>query len=360
MLMAMRTMPIRPMSQVMPPKLPDEGTPVSADDVRAALTDIDERIAALKQLRADWVSRAANRSDKNDASAPSSQHSTPVKVAFLGPLGTYSHDAALQMYGEAMQAMPVEGFNEIFAAVESGEADFGVAPIENSTEGAVNQTHDLLVQSNVHIGGEIRLRIQHCLLSSCDDLSAITAVHAHPQSLAQCRQWLNANLPGVELISESSNAAAAEAAASASTSAATSATNLAPKRIAAIASASAGTRYGLNALAQGIEDITNNTTRFIVIGLQPSAPTGQDVTSLLMSASHKPGGLRRMLQPLEDAGVNMTRIESRPARTQMWEYVFFIDVTGHHEDEKLSTVLKTLKEETPLLRVLGSYPRARA
>ncbi len=272
-----------------------------------------------------------------------------TNVAFLGPLGTYSHDAAVQMYGESMQAMPVDGFNEIFAAVESGEADFGVAPIENSTEGAINQTHDLLVQSNVHISGEIRLRIQHCLLSSSSDLSDITAVHAHPQSLAQCRQWLNVNLPGVELISESSNAAAAEAASRAN----------GENKIAAIASASAGFRYGLNALAEGIEDITNNTTRFIVIGMQPTAPTGDDATSLLVSASHQPGGLRRMLQPLEDAGVNMTRIESRPARTQLWEYVFFIDVTGHCQDEKLSKVLTILKDETPLLRVLGSYPRAR-
>jgi len=337
----------------MPPKRPDDGLPVSPDDIKAALSDIDERIASFQQLRADWIARAAAPSSNPENAAVNSSHTNAANVAFLGPLSTYSHDAALQMFGEAMQALPVESFKDIFLAVESGEADYGVAPIENSTEGAVNQTHDLLVQSNVHIGGEIRLRIQHCLLSSCESLSAVEAVHAHPQSLAQCRQWLTKHLPGAELISESSNAAAAEAAAIKESSASSK-----TKNIAAIASASAGTRYGLNALATGIEDIANNTTRFIVIGLQPMRPSGNDRTSLLISASHKPGGLRRMLQPFEDAGVNMTRIESRPARTQLWEYVFFIDVAGHHEDEKLAKVLASLKDETPLLRVLGSYPRA--
>ncbi len=272
----------------------------------------------------------------------------PVRVAFLGPLGTYTHDAVLHHFGHQVQVLAVPTFAEIFSAIDNGTADYGVAPIENSTEGAVNQTHDLLVDNDLQICGEVRLRIRHSLMSQCETLSAIRAVHAHPQSLAQCRQWLQQNVPYAVTVSESSNAAAAVLAKQSS-----------PEQgIAAIASASAADRFELCSLAQGIEDIANNTTRFVVLGRHQPAPTGHDATSLLISAPHKPGGLRRMLQPLEDAGVSMTRIESRPARTQLWEYLFFIDVTGHCQDPKLADVLTRLKEETPLVRVLGSYPRA--
>jgi len=185
-----------------------------------------------------------------------------------------------------MVAQPLDSFVEIFDAVESGAADFGVAPIENSTEGAVNQTHDLLIDRNVQICGEVRLRIRHCLMTSAASLAEVRAVHAHPQALAQCRQWLSKHLPKVEQVGEASNAAAAQSAAEAS---------------AAIASESAAARYQVEPLARSIEDVSNNTTRFVIIGRHQPKPTGNDATSLLISAPHKPGGLRRMLQPLEDA-----------------------------------------------------------
>jgi chorismate mutase / prephenate dehydratase len=276
------------------------------------------------------------------------ESAAPVRVAFLGPLGTYTHDAVLHYFGSQVRVLAVATFAEIFAAIDNGTAHYGVAPIENSTEGAVNQTHDLLVENDLQICGEVRLRIRHSLMSRCENLADIRAVHAHPQSLAQCRQWLLQHLPNAITVSESSNAAAAALAKEASPD----------DGVAAIASASAANRFELFSLAQSIEDIANNTTRFVVLGRHQPAPTGHDATSLLISAPHKPGGLRRMLQPLEDAGVSMTRIESRPARTQLWEYVFFIDVTGHCQDPELADVLTRLKEETPLVRVLGSYPRA--
>jgi len=348
------------------PKVPEAGAEVSDAQIKEALAAVDLRIAELHQTRAEWVARLSESpsedsgNDSGDRNVPSSgvqlaqtderESNALVKTAFLGPLGTYTHDAALQLYGASMEPMPVENFSQIFNAVENGIAEYGVAPIENSTEGAISQTHDLLIESHLQICGEVRLRIRHCLMSHATNLIDIRVVHAHPQSLAQCRQWLNKYLPSVEVVSESSNAAAAERATQSAIG----------EGIAAIASASAASRYGLNLVSEGIEDISNNTTRFIVIGRHQPAPTGNDATSLLISAPHKPGGLRRMLQPLEDAGVSMTRIESRPTRTQLWEYVFFIDVTGHCKDSHLAKVLQKLKEESPLVRVLGSYPKADA
>ena len=340
----------------MPPKAPKVGAELTKAEIEEAIASVDSHIAELRQTRAQWVARLSNKSVTSEASGSSNiadttrELSAPLKVVFLGPLGTYTHDAALQRYGPSMQAQAVESFTEIFSAVENGTADYGVAPIENSTEGAVNQTHDLLIESQVQICGEVRLRIRHCLLSQAGALKDVRIVHAHPQSLGQCRQWLDEHLPGVQCVSESSNAAAANHAAQSS----------AGDGVAAIASASAAERYSLQLLTEGIEDISNNTTRFIVIGRDQPEPSGNDATSLLVSAPHKPGGLRRMLQPLEDAGVSMTRIESRPACTQMWEYVFFIDVNGHCKDPKLSNVLQQLQEESPFVRVLGSYPKANA
>ncbi len=359
--------------------LPDESSVVSPASIVEALASIDSHIVELLQQRAGWLARAARPSvdgstqvmqqlsdlfaqvaavrTKNgkpraleavfrDIDAVCRAQLAPVRVAFLGPLGTYTHDAALHRFGAAMEALPVDNFADIFASVESGEADYGVAPIENSTEGAVNQTHDLLTRTTLQICGEVRLRIRHCLMSKADNLADVRIVHAHPQSLAQCRVWLSTHVPHATLVSESSNAIAAGIAQQA----------LSSSGVAAIAGAAAAARYELNLLSHNIEDITNNTTRFIIIGQYQPSPTGNDATSLLISAPHKPGGLRRMLQPFEDAGVSLTRIESRPARTQMWEYVFFIDVSGHCQDERLAKVLHQLKDETPLVRVLGSYP----
>jgi len=269
----------------------------------------------------------------------------PMKIAYLGPEGTYCHAAAERHFGHAVQGVPQSGIAEIFQAVEAGQTRFGVVPVENSTEGAVNQTLDLLTQTSLRVCGEISLRIQHCLMSQETMLDNIREVHAHPQALAQCRHWLNANLPMAERISQSSNAAAAQLA-------------VETPGVAAIAGDTAAQMYGLNPLMSGIEDEKNNTTRFLIIGDQNVPPSGDDSTLLLFAAPHRPGGLRRMLQPLEEAGVSMTRIESRPAKSALWEYVFFTSVTGHQEDSTLAPVLEELRDLAPLLKVLGSYPRA--
>ena len=269
----------------------------------------------------------------------------PIQIAYLGPEGTYSHTAADTYFGHSVRTRPEAGIAEIFAAVEAERAKFGVVPVENSTEGAINQTLDLLTQTTLRVCGEVRMRIQHCLLSNAESLSAIKEVHAHPQALAQCKRWLADNLSSAVRVSESSNAAAAR---------------LAIERtdIAAIAGKTAAELYALNTVEKGIEDEKNNTTRFLVIGNQDIAPSGDDSSLLLVSAPHRPGGLRSMLAPLEEAAVNITRIESRPSRSALWEYVFFINVDGHEHDEKLSTVLMQLREFVPLVKVLGSYPRA--
>lgn len=268
-----------------------------------------------------------------------------LKIGYLGPQGTYSEEAAFKHFGRSVVGVPYAGISEIFAAVEADAIRFGVVPVENSTEGTINLTLDLLMHTSLQICGESLLRIRHQLLSNCDSLASIETVHAHPQALAQCRGWLDKNLPNAERVSESSNAAAAEVA-------------VTGKTAAAIASESAGLRYKLPTLANNIEDVSNNTTRFLVIGNQEILMSGDDSTSLLVSAPHKPGGLRRMLKPMEEAGVSMTRIESRPGRKAMWEYVFFIDVKGHKDDAQLAPVLEQLRNEAVGFRVLGSYPRA--
>lgn len=269
----------------------------------------------------------------------------PVRVAYLGPEGTYTHAAAERFFGHCVEALPEAGIAEIFDSVEAGRARFGVVPVENSTEGAVNLTLDLLTQTSLRVCGELSLRIQHCLISRSASITEIEAVHAHPQALAQCRNWLNACLPNAARVSESSNAAAAKL-------------TLEVPQTAAIAADTAARLYGLNTLMKGIEDEKNNTTRFLVIGDQDIPPSGNDSTLLLVAAPHRPGGLRRLLQPLEEAGVSMTRIESRPSRLGLWEYVFFIDVNGHQSDASLAPVLDKLRELAPLVKVLGSYPSA--
>jgi len=230
--------------------------------------------------------------------------------------------------------------------VESGECGLGVVPIENSIEGTINRTLDRITDSPLGICGEEILRIEHNLLSKAKSIGEISVVHAHPQALAQCRKWLNANLPAAQRVAASSNAAGAELA-------------QADDKAAAIASLNAGEIYKLPALEKNIEDDLSNTTRFIVIGSQRAEQSGNDVTTLVVSAPHKPGGLRKMLEPFDEAGISMTRIESRPAREELWSYLFFIDVAGHKDDEVLARALQQLSDETRYMRILGSYPTVR-
>ncbi len=267
-----------------------------------------------------------------------------LRVAYLGPDGSYSQAAALKHFGQSIAPCAESTIDDVFRAVESGAADFGVLPVENSVEGGVTNTLDRLVETPKNVCGEIYLAIHHCLLSKCRNRSDIKTVLAHAQSLAQCRQWLAMHLPNAELISVASNSEAACQVANMGSSA-------------AIAGAGAAELYGLNVLDRNIEDRAGNTTRFLVLGGLKTESSGADKTSLLLSAKNRPGALYRLLQPMVEHDVSMTRIESRPSRTGVWEYVFFIDVEGHRNDDSLEKVLSALEQEASLLKILGSYPR---
>lgn len=270
-----------------------------------------------------------------------------LTVAYLGPEGTYSQLATAKHFGQGAQLVPVQTIEEVFQEVEADRVQYGVVPIENSTEGGVNQTLDCFISTSLSICGEIELPIHHCLLSSETELTAIKRIYAHQQSLAQCRLWLNTHLPQIERIAVNSNAEAARRCAT-------------EPHSAAIAGASSADLYQLNLLMSHIEDHSHNTTRFAVLGKQHVPATGRDKTSLLLSAAHAnhSGALLRLLAPFSDNGVNMTRIESRPSRQNLWEYVFFIDLDGHINDAPMQTAINALTTHASLVKHLGSYPRA--
>jgi chorismate mutase/prephenate dehydratase len=271
----------------------------------------------------------------------------PLKVAFLGPEGTFTQQAVYKQFGHSVRALPLTSIEEVFHEVESGTADFGVVPIENSSEGTVNNTLDMFLTSPLAICGEVELRIHHNLMGAMTALGQVERVCAHQQALAQCRGWLSENLPGVERVPVASNAEGARRARD-------------EDGTAAIAPMAAAEVYGLNVLVPEIEDRADNTTRFLVIGRKSFPPSGQDKTTLLVSAAHTdaPGALFRLLEPFAREGISMTRIESRPSRRRKWDYVFFIDLEGHAETQPLADVLAKLKGQASLCRVLGSYPRA--
>lgn len=270
-----------------------------------------------------------------------------IRVAYLGPPGTFSEQAVRQHFGQGVAAEPVASIDEAFRSAESGASQFAVAPAENSTDGAVGRTLDLLLTTPLRICGEIELRVRQNLLSKMKGIKEIRKIYSHAQSLAQCNGWLNQRLPGAERVQVGSNAEAARRAAQ-------------EKGAAAIAGEAAAALYKLKLLARGIEDDPNNTTRFLVLGDVDAAPTGRDRTSLVMSAENKPGAVHALLSPIAANGVSMSRIESRPAkaRSARWEYVFFIDVEGHQEDAQVAAALGALKARAPFLKVLGSYPAA--
>jgi len=271
----------------------------------------------------------------------------PLKVAFLGPEGTFTQQAVHKQFGHSVRALPLTSIEEVFHEVEAGTADFGVVPIENSSEGTVNNTLDMFLTSPLGICGEVELRVHHNLMGQMTALGDVQRVCAHPQALAQCRGWLSENLPGVERVPVSSNAEGARRARD-------------EEGTAAIAPMAAAELYALNVLVPEIEDRADNTTRFLVLGRKPFPPSGQDKTTLLVSGAHTdaPGALFRLLEPLAKHAISMTRIESRPSRRRKWDYVFFIDVEGHAASEPLATALGQLKGQASLCRVLGSYPRA--
>ena len=269
----------------------------------------------------------------------------PLGIAFLGPLGTFSESAATKHFGHAARLSPQSSIDDVFREVESGHAQYAVVPVENSTEGAVGRTMDLLLATQLKICGEVVVRIHQNLLSNESDLSKITRVYSHAQSLAQCHEWLNRMLPGAQRISVGSNAQAAQMAAE-------------ELGVAAIAGEAAAARYNLPRLAENIEDEPNNTTRFLVLGKHDAGPSGRDKTSLIMSAANRTGALHELLLPLSSAGVSMCRLESRPARNALWEYVFYVDIEGHRDDAPIKAALEELGRRSAYLKTLGSYPVA--
>ena len=269
----------------------------------------------------------------------------PMTIAFLGPEGTYTQAAVYKHFGHSVRIRPLAAIDEIFREVEAGAVHYGVVPIENSTEGAVSHTLDMFLNSPLQICSEVDMRIHHCLLGQSEGLEGATEVRAHQQALAQCREWLDANLPGVPRLPVSSNAEAARYAAE-------------HDGVMAIAAESAADIYKLNVLANSIEDEPDNTTRFLVIGRKMPAPSGQDKTSLLLSTPNRPGALQALLAPLAAKGISMSRIESRPSRRGTWDYVFFVDIEGHAQDPEVAQVLQELEKSAGMLKILGSYPRA--
>ena len=271
----------------------------------------------------------------------------PLKVAFLGPEGTFTQAAVLKHFGASVRALPLTAIDEVFHEVEGGVADFGVVPIENSSEGTVNHTLDMFLTSGLKICGEVELRVSHYLMGKMSGFEGIKRVCAHPQALAQCRGWLDEQLFDVERIGVSSNAEGARRARD-------------ERGTAAIAGRTAAEIYSLNLLANEIEDRPDNTTRFLVIGRKLFNASGVDRTTLLVSTSDTDdsGALFQLLEPLAQHRVNMTRIESRPSRKRKWDYVFFIDIEGHVSDPAVAKALAALQSRASLFKVLGSYPRA--
>jgi chorismate mutase/prephenate dehydratase len=272
----------------------------------------------------------------------------PLKIGFLGPEGTFTQTAVHKHFGHSVRALPFHTIDETFQEVECGAADFGVVPIENSTEGSVNNTLDMFLTSPLKIAGEIELKIEQHLMGTQKGLDKIERICAHEQSLAQCRGWIRENLPHVELIGMSSNAAGARRARD-------------EDGTAAIGPEVAADVYELQILVNNIEDRPDNATRFLVVGRELLAPSGDDKTTILISTADTAGGagvLHSLLQPLAAHGVSMTRIESRPSRRKKWDYVFFIDVEGHAAEPPVEGALAELEKSASLFKVLGAYPKA--
>ncbi len=268
----------------------------------------------------------------------------PLKVACLGPLATFTHLAAIRHFGSSAEFIPVKTIKDVFETVLEGKASYGVVPIENSNEGVISYTLDMFVDYDLKVAAEIMLEVNHNLLSRSGDIEKIKRIYSHPQAVAQCRGWLERNLPNIPIMDATSTAKAAEMAST-------------DEEAAAIASDLAAKIYDLKIVERGIEDNKNNYTRFLVIAEEFPGPTGKDKTSLMLSIKDKPGALYQVLAPFKKHNINLTKIESRPSRRRAWEYIFFIDLEGHIEDKKVSKALSEVEKHCLFLKVLGSYPR---
>jgi len=269
----------------------------------------------------------------------------PLNIAFLGPAGTFTQAAALKHFGHSVQTVPMDAISDVFEEVESGNCHYGVVPVENSTEGVISHTLDMFMRSPLQICGEVALRIHHNLMAADGSLQNIEKIYSHQQSLAQCRAWLDRHLPTAERIAVGSNAEAARLVKQ-------------QPHSAAIGAEAAAELYELQVLVSNIEDEAGNTTRFLVIGDQEVPPSGHDKTSLLLATRNEAGGLQALLTPLAEHGISMSRIESRPSRQGIWDYVFFVDLEGHAADEKSQKALQELHKKARLFKILGSYPVA--
>jgi chorismate mutase/prephenate dehydratase len=267
----------------------------------------------------------------------------PLKVAYFGPLATYTHLAALRHFGSSALFLPGESIKGVFDAVDSAKAEFGVVPIENSNEGVVSSTLDLFIDYELKVSAEIMLEISHNLLSSSGDKTKIKKVYSNPQASAQCRRWLESNLPGIPVLESTSTARAAEIASH-------------DHEAAAIASALAAKIYDLHFVEKNIGDSKYNYTRFLVISKEYPQKTGNDKTSIMFSIKDKPGALYDILLPFKKAKINLTKIESRPSKRKAWEYIFFVDMEGHVDDKKVKKAIESIKENCLYVKILGSYP----
>ncbi len=269
----------------------------------------------------------------------------PIKVAFLGPDASYTHLACIEKFGTSTDMVAVKSISDVFKEVENEKCNYGVVPIENSFEGVVNHTLDMFVEGNLKICSEVYLKISHCLLTNCDKIEDIKKIYAHPQSLAQCRNYIENNLSQVERNEVSSNSKAASIAEW-------------DKYAAAIASEAAASVYNLKVLDSDIQDAKENYTRFIIIGNEIPEPSNNDKTSILCSITDKPGALMSILEPFKYFNTNLTKIESRPSKKKAWDYLFFIDIDGHINEEKVKNSVEKVKEHCQYVKILGSYPKS--
>ena len=268
----------------------------------------------------------------------------PLKVAYLGPEGTFTQAAALKHFGHSVDTVAMSCIPDVFSEVRAGHADFGLVPVENSTEGVISHTLDMFINSSLKVCGEVEIRIHHQLANQSQNPQDIERIYSHQQSFAQCRNWLDQHYPNIERLPVNSNAEAARLASQEPSSA-------------AICGVQAVEIFGLKICQKNIEDLPDNTTRFMVIGDMEVAPSGMDKTSLLLSAHNQPGSLLALLKPLADYKISMNKIESRPSPDRLWEYIFFIDIDGHQQDENVSKALDSLRNQAALFKILGSYPK---
>lgn len=298
----------------------------------------------LKKIKKGVFPEKAIKNIFNEIFSASRYLQKKVKVAYLGPVASYSHMAAINRFGRMTEYLSFNSIKDVFLEVEKGNADYGCVPIENSTEGAVNYTYDMFVDSDLKICSEVMLEIRHCLLSKEKDIKKIKQIFSHPQSFAQCRNWIESNLPGIKLIEVSSNSKGADLAAK-------------TKDSAAIAGELAAMSYKLNILASDIQDIADNITRFFIIGNQINKKTSDDKTSIMVSIKDRVGALYDLLRPFQKYGINLTNIESRPSKKKAWDYLFFVDFKGHMDEKNVIKALAEVEKQCGEVKILGSYPR---